>query len=73
VRKKQTGKRGRPAASQDENADSNMAPNQQSRSLATSAVSVAKEPLVVSPSSCEAVTDPPASLNPGMAADKESR
>ncbi len=76
VRKKQTGKPGRAVAQQDENADSNKAPHQQSESLATSAVSDAKEPLVVSPTSCEAVTNPPASLNaadPDMAADKEPR
>ena len=75
VRKKQTGKRGRPAAQQDENADSNVLPDQQSQSLATSAVSVAKEP-VVSPTSCGAVTNPPVCLNaaePDVAADKEPR
>ncbi|KAL0020984.1 hypothetical protein WJX77_003126 [Trebouxia sp. C0004] len=49
VRKKQTGKRGRPATQQDENADSNKGPNQQSQSMATSAVSVAKVPMVVAP------------------------
>lgn len=75
ARKKQTGKRGRPAAQQDENANSNLPSTQQSGSLATSAGSVAKEP-VVSPTSCEAVTNPPAFLNaadPDMAADKEPR
>ena len=75
VRKKQTGKRGRPAAQQDENANSNLPCTQQSGSLATSAGSVAKEP-VVSPTSCEAVTNPYAFLNaadPDMAADKEPR
>ncbi len=75
MRKKQTGKVGRPAAQQDENADSNKGPHQQSGSLATSAVIVAKEPVVVSPASCEAVTRPPTSLNdadPDKAADKDS-
>ncbi len=76
ARKKQTGKRGRPAAQQDENADSNVPSIQQSRSLARSAVSVAKEHVVVSPSTYEAVTNPHASLNaadPDMAADQEPR
>jgi len=69
VRKKETGKRGRPAALQDENAGINVPSSQQSGSLATSVpVSVAKEP-VVSPTN-------PASLNAAdsdMAADKEPR
>ncbi|KAL0031011.1 hypothetical protein WJX79_008907 [Trebouxia sp. C0005] len=73
VRKKQTRKRGRPAAQQDENADSNKAPHQQSGSLTTSVlVSVAKEPLVVSPSTHAAGSIPPASPNaaePNMTAE----
>ncbi|KAA6416833.1 MAG: kinesin motor domain containing [Trebouxia sp. A1-2] len=73
VRKKQTRKRGRPAAQQDQNVDSNKAPHQQSGSLTTSVlVSVAKEPLVVSPSTHAAGSIPPASPNaaePNMTAE----